>query len=61
MSEPRFTEPSEDFEPPPEREPLPEPPARELPPDEQDDLGSPAGTQDRLDGGGTDVVGEPPD
>lgn len=66
MSEPRFTPPAEDFEPPSEREPLPEPtaePERELPPPELDDLGTAAGEseQDRLDREPPDVAGEPPD
>lgn len=70
MSEPRFTPPAEDFEPPPEREPLPEPAEgdappteRDLPPEGLDDLGTAAGesTEDRLDREVPDVAGEPPD
>ncbi|MFC7246591.1 hypothetical protein ACFQO7_29275 [Catellatospora aurea] len=70
MSEPRFTPPAEDFEPPPEREPLPEPaggdlPAAEpdLPPEGMDDLGTAAGEgiEDRLERELPDVAGEPPD
>lgn len=56
MSLPRFTPPSEDFEPPPESEPLPEPADVDLP----EYTGDQAAAEDR-DHSSPDEPAEPPD